>query len=99
MTCGGVSLCLHEWGRNAQLRDFSQFVSEIHDSSLSSPRIQGSGFDGGNWNNDMQVEKRRELAVFIFLTFILAPILAVVIVAGYGFLVWMYQLIAGPPSV
>lgn len=47
----------------------------------------------------MQVEQRRELAVFIFLTLILAPILAVIIVAGYGFLVWMYQIIAGPPSV
>lgn len=47
----------------------------------------------------MQVEKRRELAVFVFLTFILAPILAVIIVAGYGFVVWMYQIIAGPPSV
>jgi nitrate reductase NapE len=47
----------------------------------------------------MQVEQRRELAVFVFLTFILAPILAVIIVAGYGFIVWMYQIIAGPPSV
>ncbi|MFC4308185.1 periplasmic nitrate reductase, NapE protein [Steroidobacter flavus] len=47
----------------------------------------------------MQVEKRRELAVFIFLTFIVAPILSVLIVAGYGFAVWMVQLIAGPPSV
>ena len=47
----------------------------------------------------MQVEKRRELAVFVFLTFILALILAVIIVAGYGFVVWMYQIIAGPPSV
>ena len=26
------------------------------------------------------------------------PILAIVIVAGYGFIVWMYQIIAGPPS-
>jgi len=47
----------------------------------------------------MHVDKRRELTVFIFLTLISAPILAVVIVAGYGFLVWMYQIIAGPPSV
>jgi nitrate reductase NapE len=47
----------------------------------------------------MQVDKRRELAVFIFLTFILAPILAVIVVAGYGFVVWMVQLVAGPPSV
>lgn len=43
-------------------------------------------------------EKRRELAVFLFLTVVLAPLLAVVIVGGYGFLVWMYQLIAGPPG-
>lgn len=47
----------------------------------------------------MQLEKRRELTVFLFLTFVLAPLLAVIIVAGYGFLVWMVQLIAGPPSV
>lgn len=47
----------------------------------------------------MQVDKRRELAVFIFLTFVLAPLVAVIVVAGYGFLVWMYQLIAGPPAV
>jgi nitrate reductase NapE len=46
----------------------------------------------------MQVEKRRELAVFLFLTLMLAPVLTVFIVAGYGFLVWMYQIIAGPPS-
>lgn len=51
------------------------------------------------YNVAMQVDKRRELAVFIFLTFILAPILAVIVVAGYGFVVWMVQLVAGPPSV
>jgi nitrate reductase NapE len=28
----------------------------------------------------------------------MAPVLAVIIVAGYGFLVWMFQLIAGPPG-
>lgn len=47
----------------------------------------------------MNVEKRRELAVFLFLTLALAPAIAVIVVAGYGFLVWMYQLIAGSPSV
>lgn len=47
----------------------------------------------------MQVEKRRELVVFLFLTLVLAPVLTVFIVAGYGFFVWMYQIIAGPPSV
>jgi nitrate reductase NapE len=50
-------------------------------------------------NRDMSTEKRRELAVFLFLTLVLAPLVAVIVVAGYGFLVWMYQLVAGPPSV
>jgi nitrate reductase NapE len=43
--------------------------------------------------------KKRELTMFLFLTFVLAPLLAVIIVAGYGFCVWMYQIIMGPPSV
>ena len=47
----------------------------------------------------MDVEKRREWAVFLFLTLVLAPVIAVLVVAGYGFLVWMYQIIMGPPSV
>ena len=47
----------------------------------------------------MNVEKRRELAVFVFLTLVLAPLIAVLVVAGYGFVVWMYQMIAGPPTV
>ena len=40
----------------------------------------------------------RELAVFLFLTVCLAPILSVAIVGAYGFSIWMYQLIAGPPG-
>ena len=39
-----------------------------------------------------------ELRVFLFLTVVLAPVLAVMIVGGYGFLVWMYQIVAGPPG-
>lgn len=40
-------------------------------------------------------EERRS---FIFLAVVMAPALAVMIVTGYGFLVWMYQMIAGPPT-
>lgn len=36
--------------------------------------------------------------MFLFLTVVLAPVLAVMIVGGYGFLIWMYQLVAGPPG-
>lgn len=43
--------------------------------------------------------KKQELLVFFFLAFVVAPILAVILVAGYGFCVWMYQIIMGPPSV
>ena len=39
-----------------------------------------------------------ELRVFLFLTVILAPALAVMLVGGLGFTIWMYQLIAGPPG-
>ena len=42
--------------------------------------------------------KRRELWGFFILTVIFAPALAVAIVGGYGFFVWMYQLIQGSPT-
>lgn len=34
-----------------------------------------------------------ELLTFLLLTIFLAPILSVIVVGGYGFLVWMSQLI------
>lgn len=42
--------------------------------------------------------KSDEARVFLLLTAVLAPMLAVLIVGGYGFLVWIYQVIAGPPG-
>ncbi len=42
--------------------------------------------------------KNREVWAFILLTVVIAPVMSVVIVGGYGFLVWMYQLLAGPPG-
>jgi periplasmic nitrate reductase NapE len=44
------------------------------------------------------VEKKSERNVFLFLTILLAPILAVAIVGSYGFIIWLYQLFAGPPT-
>jgi nitrate reductase NapE len=38
---------------------------------------------------------QEELRTFLFLTVAMAPILAAAIVVGYGFLVWMYQLVTG----
>jgi periplasmic nitrate reductase NapE len=42
--------------------------------------------------------RRQELAVFVVLTLLLAPVLAVTTVGGYGLAVWIYQMIAGPPG-
>lgn len=40
----------------------------------------------------------QELGTLFVLVAIVAPLLAVMVVGGYGFIVWMYQLIAGPPG-
>ena len=43
--------------------------------------------------------KKEEWRTWLFFTVFVAPILAVVVVSGWGFLVWMYQLlVAGPPK-
>ncbi len=39
-----------------------------------------------------------ELRAFLFLTVVLAPVITVAVVGGYGFAVWMLQLINGPPG-
>jgi nitrate reductase NapE len=43
-------------------------------------------------------ERRREWGVFLSLAFALAPVLAVLIVASFGFAIWIYQMIVGPPG-
>ena len=42
--------------------------------------------------------RRQELIGFGILAVLIWPILAVGLVGGYGFLVWMYQIIFGPPG-
>jgi nitrate reductase NapE len=42
--------------------------------------------------------RAQELRSFLFLSVVMAPVLAVIFVSGYGFLVWMYQLVVGPPG-
>ena len=39
--------------------------------------------------------RQEELRTFLFLTIVMAPALAVALVGGYGFLVWMYQVATG----
>ncbi len=41
--------------------------------------------------------KRIERRVFILLTVFLAPAISIAVVGGYGFVIWISQLILGPP--
>jgi nitrate reductase NapE len=45
-----------------------------------------------------QTGRRSELLVFAIIAAIIWPIVAVGVVGGYGFLVWMSQTILGPPG-
>ena len=47
---------------------------------------------------DAPSTRSEELRSFLFFTIVMAPALAVAIVGGYGFLVWMFQVVAGPPQ-
>jgi nitrate reductase NapE len=42
--------------------------------------------------------RRQELAVFLILAVLIWPFIAVGVVGGFGFLVWMWQIIFGPPG-
>ncbi len=42
--------------------------------------------------------KRGERRVFFFITVFLFPILSIVLVGGYGLMIWVWQIIFGPPS-
>ena len=45
-----------------------------------------------------QGEKSSELKAFVFLTVVMAPVLAGIIIGTYGLMVWIYQMFMGPPT-
>ena len=45
-----------------------------------------------------ETRKKRELKLFLFIAVLLFPILAIAVVGGFGFAVWIYQMLAGPPG-
>lgn len=52
-----------------------------------------------NEANDTAPSTRQEEArSFVFLAAVVVPVLAVILVAGYGFAVWFFQMFAGPPG-
>jgi len=42
--------------------------------------------------------RNQEIKGFLFITAILIPALSVALVGAYGFSIWIYQLLAGPPG-
>ena len=47
---------------------------------------------------DNRLRKSEELRSFLFLTAVMVPVLTILFIAAYGFVVWFYQiLIGGPP--
>ena len=50
-----------------------------------------------NWEQEGNSTRLTEWSTFLFVTLVVLPGLAVAFVGGYGFIVWMMQLINGPP--
>jgi len=48
--------------------------------------------------SDVAPSRRDEIFAFVVLAVLIWPVLAVGIVGGYGFIVWMLQVIYGPPG-
>jgi nitrate reductase NapE len=44
------------------------------------------------------IEKKSELKAFLFLTVVMAPAIAGIVIGTYGLCVWIYQMFAGPPT-
>lgn len=51
-----------------------------------------------NDKDETLTSRRAELIVFAVIAAFVWPVIAVGVVGGYGFLVWMSQLILGPPG-
>lgn len=44
-----------------------------------------------------EATQAQEAGTLIVLLAVIAPLLAIMVVGGYGFIVWMYQLLIGGP--
>jgi len=53
---------------------------------------------GGTATTPSAPTRKRELFAFLFLAVVIWPVLSVGIVGGYGFLIWMTQMVFGPPG-
>jgi len=52
----------------------------------------------GGLKEEHVLTKRGERRVFLFITVFLFPALSIILIGGYGFLIWVLQIIFGPPT-
>jgi nitrate reductase NapE len=72
-------------------------LGEVND--LSAPTGIVANLHSGVRQVVEESEKKAELFAFIMLVVFLAPFLSVAIVGGYGFIIWISQvIILGPPG-
>lgn len=56
--------------------------------------MSGIEIDHGN----QRASRGRELLTFFILAFGIWPVVAVGVVGAYGFVIWMFQIVFGPPG-
>jgi nitrate reductase NapE len=84
----------HDWTGRAKSVSFVSWF--LFDASSSSPiELRNQPGEYVMNSDDVPATRAEELRTFLFLSFVLAPVLAIAIVGGYGFFVWMYQLFTG----
>ena len=72
-----------------------RFTTGHHmDGNISPPEDTQAADQPSLWSR----EGRRELLMFLALAVLIWPFIAVGVVAGWGFVVWMYYLFTGPPG-
>lgn len=47
---------------------------------------------------ELRPSRRDETFAFLFLAFVLFPLLSIILVGGFGFVLWMSHLMFGPPG-
>lgn len=57
-----------------------------------------AGVDDARVRRPAGSRRSREMFVFLLLAVLIWPFIAVGVVAGWGFVVWMYYLFTGPPG-
>lgn len=62
-------------------------------------RAGGFHMSASGSDQDHVLTKRGERRVFLFVAVFLFPALSVILIGGYGFLIWILQMIFGPPSL